>query len=80
MTEALNQFMVRLDLGMRDELPLGCVIWLRMDEESDPRHLAIVVDRPHALSERNIIHSLASVGRIVEHRLSPQMRARVAGA
>jgi hypothetical protein len=78
MTEALNKFMVRLALGIRDELPLGCVVWLRMDE-TEPRHLAIVVDRPNAPVERNIIHSLATVGRIVEHRLTPQMRARVAG-
>jgi len=80
MIEALDKFMVRLELGVCDELPLGCVIWLRMDEETDPRHLAIVVDRPNAPAERNIIHSMASIGRVVEHRLTPQMRARVAGA
>jgi cell wall-associated NlpC family hydrolase len=50
----------------------GDVLLLRFDR--DPQHLAILT------GDGTIIHALQSVGKVVEHRLSPDWRARLVAA
>jgi NlpC/P60 family putative phage cell wall peptidase len=68
MLRALDRFMLR----RRGEPLPGSVLLLRFDR--DPQHLAILT------GEGTIVHALATVGKVVEHRLSPDWRARVVAA
>ena len=65
MLRALDRFMVR----RRGEPHPGDVLLMRFDR--DPQHLAILTD------EGTIVHALSTIGRVVEHRLSSDWRARV---
>ena len=68
MVKALDRFMDRRPRGTSQP---GDVLLMRFDR--DPQHLAILTD------EETIVHALLRDG-VVEHRLSPDWRARVVAA
>lgn len=59
-----------------DDAQPGDVLMMRF--HSDPQHVAILADYRHG--GRSIVHSMASVGAVAEHRLSPEWRARIVAA
>ena len=69
MLKALDLFMDRRPRGEQPQR--GDVLIMRFDRA--PQHLAI-------LAGETIIHADGAVGRVVEHRLSPDWRARVVAA
>lgn len=69
MVKALNMFMDRKEIAYASE---GDVLLMRFD--SDPQHLAILT------GDGTIVHALQRIGRVVEHRLSGDWRARIVGA
>ena len=64
-----DQFMARIASSAAD---LGDVLLMRFG--ADPQHVGIIADYRHG--GHSIVHALASVGRVVEHRLSPVWRQR----
>lgn len=69
MLRTLDYFMDRRPAGVIEP---GDVLLMRFNR--DPQHLAILT------GEGTIVHALASAGGAVEHRLSPEWRARVVAA
>lgn len=70
MREHLRQQCVELPPGA--EPAPGLVAMLRFDAE--PQHLAVVADHPHGLA---LVHALAQVRKVAEHRLDATWRARI---
>lgn len=54
----------------------GDVLLMRF--EAEPQHLAIAADYRHG--GLSVVHALASIGRVAEHRLSPTWQARIVAA
>lgn len=65
-----------LELPAGAELRHGDVLLLRFDRE--PHHMAIVAGVEYAGQPAlNIVHSDGHVGRVIEQRLTPDMKARI---
>jgi cell wall-associated NlpC family hydrolase len=68
-----GSFMAKIDpAGMQP----GDVMLMKF--KSEPQHLAIVANYVHG--GLSMIHAMSTVGKVAEHRLAPEWRARVVAA
>ena len=58
------------------DIQMGDVMLMKF--KTEPQHLAIVANYVHG--GLSMIHAMSTVGRVAEHRLAPEWRARVVGA